>query len=338
MDIRELEQRFQDDFERSHVPGAALVLLQNHHVIFARSFGKTSVEESGVPITPQTLFLLGSITKGLTCTAALRLVEMGKLELDRLVKDYVPWIKFRRSGAENSITVRMLFDHTAGLADIFRVYGHRDADALGTSIREDFSQYPFTLPPGIFPSYSGLHVNLLAFLMEVVTAKPFSDVMQEILFEPLDMRHTTFDPTIAMTHALALGHYLNENGQPLVIHRFPDNAAFRPSALGLSCSADLTNFVLLHLHKGVFQGQRLLSAETIQLMHTVPPSTTYGLYGSSAGLGFMSEIHNGAYWFGNHGSAGNYWCKLRIEPETGSAIIALMNCMQLQVFFFFKLF
>ncbi|GHO99856.1 hypothetical protein KSF_099040 [Reticulibacter mediterranei] len=296
------------------------------------SFGTTCVEAHGVRVSPHTLFLLGSLTKGLTATAALRLVERGQLELDRPIKDYVDWLAFSQPGMESRITIRMLLSHTAGLADIFRAYGNPDPATLATSIREDLPRYPFAFPPGVFPHYSGLHLNLLAFLMETVTETAWTSLMQELLFEPLEMKHTTFDPTIVMTHPLALGHHLDQQGQLQVLHRFPQNATFHPSALGISTGSDLAHFALMHVNQGMFQGRRLLTPETLRLMQTIPASSHYIPYGSSMGMGFMVEEYKGIQWFGNHGTVGDCWCKLRVAPQRGVGVILLMNAQQFEIF------
>jgi hypothetical protein len=226
----------------------------------------------------------------------------------------------------------MLLSHTAGLADIFRAYGNPDPAMLATSIREDLPRYPFALPPGVFPHYSGLHLNLLAFLMETVTETSWASLMQELLFEPLDMKHTTFDPTIAMTHPLALGHHFDKPGHLQVLRRFPQNATFHPSALGISTGSDLANFALMHVSQGMFQGRRLLKPETVRLMQTIPASSKYIPYGSSVGIGFMVEEYKGVQWFGNHGTVGGCWCKLRVAPERGAGVILLMNAGQFEIF------
>lgn len=332
MELEFLQQQFHKDLEQAQIPGAVLILIQNGHILTTWSFGATCVEAHGARVSPHTLFLLGSITKGLTATAALRLVEMGHLELDRPVKDYVDWLSFSQPGMESHITTRMLLSHTAGLADIFQAYGNPDPATLATAIRENLPRYPFAVPPGVFPHYSGLHLNLLAFLMETVTETPWASLMQELLFEPLDMKHTTFDPTIAMTQPLALGHHIDQQGHLQVLHRFPQNATFHPSALGISSGSDLAHFALMHVNQGKFQGRHLLNPETIRLMQTIPASSRYIPYGSSVGVGFMVEEYKGVQWFGNHGTAGGYWCKLRVAPERGAGVILLMNAQQFEIF------
>jgi CubicO group peptidase (beta-lactamase class C family) len=80
LNLYDLEQTMQKNMQEAHVPGLALAIVHAHKLIYAHGFGVTSVEDGGLPVTPQTLFRIGSITKPLTGTAIMRLVEAGKLD------------------------------------------------------------------------------------------------------------------------------------------------------------------------------------------------------------------------------------------------------------------
>src|SRR5438093_8086977 len=114
LNVRALEQRIADAMGAAGVPGLALAVVQGDEVVYARGFGVTSVEDGGLPVTPQTLFRIGSTTKPLTGTAVMRLVEAGQLDLDRPVRDRLDWFALSEPGAER-VTLRMLMSHTAGL-------------------------------------------------------------------------------------------------------------------------------------------------------------------------------------------------------------------------------
>src|SRR5262245_51456582 len=108
LDIQQLERCVADVMQTSRIPGLALALVSGRAVIYARGFGVTSLEDGGPPVTPQTLFRIGSTTKPLTGTAAMRLVEQGKLELDIPIKTYIDWFAMRDPGAADRVTLRML--------------------------------------------------------------------------------------------------------------------------------------------------------------------------------------------------------------------------------------
>jgi CubicO group peptidase (beta-lactamase class C family) len=115
LNFYQLEQGIEAKMHESHIPGLALAIVQEHKLIYARGFGVTSVEGGGIPVTPETLFRIGSITKPLTGTAIMRLVEAGKLDLDIPVKAYIGWFRLSDPEATEHVTLRMLLSHTSGL-------------------------------------------------------------------------------------------------------------------------------------------------------------------------------------------------------------------------------
>src|SRR4051794_30959241 len=115
------------------VPGLALAAVHHGEVAYARGFGVTSVEDGGIPVTPQTLFQIGSTTKPLTGTMLLRLVERSDLDLDRPVQTWMPDFTLSEPKAAERVTLRMLLSHTAGLPwdqiSPTRLFGPRDSTA-----------------------------------------------------------------------------------------------------------------------------------------------------------------------------------------------------------------
>jgi CubicO group peptidase (beta-lactamase class C family) len=214
----EVDRRLASWVTEARAPGLSVAAVQRGTVTYARGFGTTSVEDAGVPITPRTLFHIASTTKPLTGTALLRLVERGLLELDRPIPAYVPRLRLD-AGAAERITLRMLLSHTSGLpSGRYRPVGAREASALGAWARRGLSRCRLVAPPGTAYRYSNLGVSLVGCVAEAVTGTPFAELMQELVFDPLEMRRTTFDPTVAMTYPVALGHGDDERGGLEVVH------------------------------------------------------------------------------------------------------------------------
>src|SRR5262249_31168120 len=126
LNAEELERCAIDVMRTSGIPGLATAIAGGNGVINARGVGLTSVGEGGLPVTPQTLFRIGSTTKPLTGTAAMRLVEQGRLELDTPIKRYIDWFAMRDPGAAERVTLRMLLSHTSGLPTDWEFSGQRD--------------------------------------------------------------------------------------------------------------------------------------------------------------------------------------------------------------------
>jgi CubicO group peptidase (beta-lactamase class C family) len=325
INISEIEKRLYDVREIKHIPGMALALIQNQQIIYARGLGMTSIEEEGSQVTAQTLFRIGSLSKPLTGIVLMRLVEMGKIDLDRPVKDYVDWLCFHEAGMEEKVTLRMLLSHRAGLPTDYQPFGRREPDGLLAHIREELPRYRRIAPPGRLYCYSNLGMNLAGYLAEVVSGKPFTRVMQELLFDPLQMRHTTYDPLRAMTYPLAQGHIRQKDGALRVEHVFAENVGYYPSVHAMSTILDLANFALLHTNGGCFQDQQVLSRESLNLMYTAQQPSfmtngfTYGLALS------VYPPQYGTACVGHTGINYGFWSKIRIMPEAGAAAILLMN-------------
>ena len=96
-----------------HIPGVALAIVKGDQIVYLKGYGRA--DQSGRPVTPQTPFLIGSITKTFTALAVMQLVEAGKVELDAPVQRYIPWFRVADPQASAQITVRMLIDQTSGL-------------------------------------------------------------------------------------------------------------------------------------------------------------------------------------------------------------------------------
>src|SRR5207237_10421131 len=139
--------------------------------------------------------------------------------------------------------------------------------ALGRWVQRSLPRYRLVAPPGTAYRYSNVGVSLAGYVAEVVAGKPFAELVQELVFDPLEMRRTTFDPTVAMTYPVALGHHDDERGEPWVTHQFPVDAAAAPAWRATSTALDLTNFAAVHLDGGRFRGAPFLRAESIAAMH-----------------------------------------------------------------------
>lgn len=324
LNIHSLERRIEELMHEARVPGLAIAIIQDREVSYARGFGVTSVEDGGVAVTPQTLFRIGSVTKPLTGTAAMRLVEAGKLDLDRSIKDFIPWIAFSQNAAADLITLRMLMSHTAGLPTDARNMGPRDRWGLELRIRNEIPQYPLIFPPGRVFLYSNPAIDVVGYLIEKSGGKMFVELMNELVFEPLAMRRTTFDPTVAMTYPIAQSHDIGEDGALRVRHQFVDNTAEYPDGFAISTVLDLANFAILHMQQGHFRGEQLLSPESVARMHQ-PQVSLYLAGGTAYGLTFFVETYKGLRRVGHDGAIDRFGSKLVVLPDKGVGVVLLCN-------------
>jgi CubicO group peptidase (beta-lactamase class C family) len=171
-------------------PGAVLLVGSSTQVLYARGYGPhTWSPSSPVPRPDSTLWDLASLTKVVgTASAAARLVDEGRLELDTPVQRYLP--EFRGPGKE-AVTVRMLLDHTSGLPAFEKIWRRTSTRAEAT--RRVLAE-PLKRVPGEQAVYSDFNSMVLGLVIERAAGEPLDQVMERTVFGPLGMRQTLFNP------------------------------------------------------------------------------------------------------------------------------------------------
>ncbi len=315
--------------ERHGAPGLAAAAARGEALVYARGFGVTSVEEGGAAVTPTTLFPVASVTKPLTGTLVLRLVDAGVLDLDRPVTAYVPWLRFADPAAGPGVTLRRLLSHTAGLPLFssagYRPYGATDAGALRRWVRRSLPRCRLVAPPGARYAYSNAGVALAGFVAAAAAGRPFPALLRELVLDPLGMRRTTLDPAVALTYPLALPHARGPAGELAVVHRFPHDAALAPAAGIISSAHELARFASLHLTGGRFRGRQLLAPASVAAMHARQTATGEPSGTDGHGLTFGTDVYKGVRLAEHDGEGG--WCtsQLLLAPDHGAGVVALCN-------------
>ena len=309
---------------RVNVPGAALAVVVDGEVVLADGYGVTSVEDAGIPMTADTISRAASISKSLTATVVMRLVEQGRLDLDRPVIEYLGSLQLGLPGAAEQITLRMLLSHTSGLSRDVEWWGSRDFDALEIFVREDLPTIPMAAPPGVVWSYSNSGIGLAARVAEVVTGSRYPELMSELLFDPLGMTRSTFDLSVAATYPLAQSHRLDPEGKLSVDHRQPDAVAFSPSGGVLTTANDLARYLIMHMNGGEIEGTRILSEATVATMHS-PVVSRYTPAGDGYGLGFYTGQHRGRPKVWHWGRILRYGGMAIAIPEEKVGLVLLYN-------------
>jgi CubicO group peptidase (beta-lactamase class C family) len=248
------------------VPGAALGIYGNGREELA-VFGLADVAGNR-PVTLETRFQVGSITKPHTATAALRLVEQHKLDLDARVRTYIPALRLQDESVAANVTIRHLLTHTGGWFGDMMIENGTDDAAMARYVDEVFPTLPQLTPLGSYVNYNNSALGLLGRVIEVVTGQTYREAMERLVFAPLGMRSATFDPAVALTNPHALG-YGEVDGRvdeitPLLLPRHVDPAG----NLWLNI-ADVVRFGRFQAGNGLSaDGKRVLKEETLRQMQT----------------------------------------------------------------------
>jgi CubicO group peptidase (beta-lactamase class C family) len=320
-----LQQRLDDLRAKHRVPGASLAVLQGDEIETIAS-GVLNLD-TGVETTTESLFQIGSITKVWTTTLAMQLVDEGLLKPDAPVRTYVPEFRVADESVSRSVTIRHLLSHSSGIdGDHFADTGRGD-DALEKYVLS-CAALRQVHPLGATMSYCNTGFSLLGRVIEVVTGEVWDTAIRVRLFEPLGLTHTATLPEEVLRYRAAMGH-IEPRGQELRTASawgLPRTAG--PAGGICATSSDVLRFARLHLGAGEVDGNRILSAESVQAMQ-VPqvdvPSGGHGLSSRHWGLGWSIFDWGGLTVVGHDGGTIGQVAFLRVVPDARVAIALLTN-------------
>jgi CubicO group peptidase (beta-lactamase class C family) len=303
------------------VPGVAVGVLYQGEVA-AQGFGVTNTDHP-LPVTETTLFQIGSITKTLTGTVIIRLVEEGKLELDAPIRQYVGDFKVVDETASSQTTVRHLLTHMGGWeGDFFLDTGAGD-DALA-KYAAALAEQEQVAPLGTHWSYNNAGFSLLGYLVEQVTGKRFEEALHEWVLAPLKMEHAFLEPSDAMTHRFVVGHSVSSEGAK-VLRPWPLTRASRPAGGLITHVHDLLRYARFHLGDATAAQQPVISAASVELMR-MPQAPVWG--DESWGLSWALDTVSGVQTVGHGGGTLGQITLLRFVPERQFAVAVFTNASQ----------
>jgi CubicO group peptidase (beta-lactamase class C family) len=189
--LAEVDAAVLEGIQRGLYPGAVVVIGRRDSILYARGYGHFTWDPaSSVPTPDSTIWDIASISKVIgTTSAAMRLVEDGRLDLDASVRRYLPRFS---GGLKNQVTVRMLLDHTSGLKSYVPIY-RRARRSRARAINLLYAQ-PLLRPPGDSAEYSDLNALLLGLIIEKVSKMPLDRFVTREVFTPLGLHQTMYRP------------------------------------------------------------------------------------------------------------------------------------------------
>jgi CubicO group peptidase (beta-lactamase class C family) len=228
-----------------HVPGVGLGIMKNGETT-VRGFGVTNLDDPQ-PVTPETLFTIASISKTITATAMMKLVQQGRVDLKAPVRRYLPEFRVQDDAATRDVAIWHLLTHTPGWE------GQLSTDDIGTEALARFAMttmrdLPQLAPPGTVWSYNNAGFALAGRVIEVVTSKGIHDALRELVFAPIGLTRTFTRITDAMTYRLTLGHQ-ERGGRTQVIRPFQTTSSTTAGGV-MTSIADLLMYARFHLGDG----------------------------------------------------------------------------------------
>ena len=303
---------------REDIAGATVAIVKDGKVIFSKGYGYSDVAAKK-PVMPETtMFRPGSVSKLFTWTAVMQLVEQGKLDLDRDVNDY---IDFKIPDAFGKpITLKNLLTHTPGFEEQIKdlITNRVETPNLGNYLKNHIPGRIF--PPGTVPAYSNYGAALAGYIVERVSGEPFDQYVQNHIFKPLGMTHSTFDQPLPADLAPNMS-----NGYKIASEKPEPFETVTPAPAGsLSSSAiDMAQFMIAHLQNGKYGDTQILKPETAELMH----SRLFGLdpAANAMAYGFYEETHNGHRIIGHAGDTECFHSDLHLILDSGVGFFISYN-------------
>ncbi|HEV7314606.1 serine hydrolase domain-containing protein [Sphingopyxis sp.] len=305
---------------RGDAAGAVVVVVKDGAVVTQRGFGYADVAARR-PVDPETtLFRQASVSKLITWTAVMQLVEQGKIDLDRDVNAY---LDFRIAPFDGKpVTMRNLMTHTAGFEEVQRglnSYDPAKIPSLGAALKRQVPHRIFA--PGTTPAYSNFGTSLAGYIVERVSGLSYDDYVERNIFAPAGMTRSSFrQPLPAALRPLMASGYMLGSGEP---GKF-ELSSFTPSGAMTASGADMGRFMIAHLADG---GALLKPATAAQMHNTIlrliPPL-------NGMALGFYEQNINGRKALSHAGDSLNFHSQLWIFPEEKVGIYMSMNAAGMQ--------
>ncbi|MCP4725352.1 MAG: beta-lactamase family protein [bacterium] len=311
--FEEVSEKITRVMKEINVPSISVAVARDGSIIWEEAFGWADKEKE-IPADENTLYSLASISKPITATGLMILVEQNMIDLDMPVNYYLGDVKVNaRVGDADQATVRRVLSHTAGLPLHYHFF-YIDESYEKPPMDETIRRYGnLVTAPGERYQYSNLGFGILDYVISRVSKKSYIDFMKEKVFEPLGMTRTSVDigPGFEDLHAT---RYTND-GTPIPFYDFD-----HPGASAIYSSAhDLVKFGMFHLKNHLDDQDAIIKDGSIDEMHMpVAPSEGYG-------LGWGASTRNGIKRVGHSGGMGGVSTTLILVPEDNIAVTVLSN-------------
>ena len=305
-----------EQLERNDIAGAYVAVVVKGEIVFAKGYGYADVA-ARKSVSNDTLFRVGSVTKLMTWTAVMQLVEQGKINLDADIDQYLDFAIPAAFG--KPVTMRHLMTHTAGFEDGIRGLWTTlaEVEQLRSYVVERMPQRIFA--PGTVPAYSNYGASLAGYIVQRVSGEPFNAYVTRHIIEPLAMRRTTLAQPldVKLASSLSLGYDRASHGAT------PVEVVLAPPG-GLSTSGpDMARFMLAFLQGGSLDGKRILKPESVALMHSrqwaADPRE------NAMGLGWLGWSYNGRSLIGHGGDTLFFHASMELIPQEQTGLFVVYN-------------
>ena len=311
------------------VPGAAVAIVQGDKVVLLKGYGLRDMTKQ-LPVTPQTLFGIGSVTKSFTVTTLGMLVDEGKLDWDKPVREYIPGFRMYDPVATEEMTTRDMVTHRSGLPRHDLVWYSSNFS------REDIvmNRLPYLQNSKPFRStfqYNNLMFMTAGYLAGKLNGTTWEEAVQQRVLTPLGMKNTNFSVLDSQkSEDFAEPYRKNRETDEVKLIPFYVQGAVGPAGEINTCATDLGQYLLFHMHRGKLAGKQLLSENnSLQMqipqmvIQQAPPFPELGT--SSYGMGLFISTYRGHTMVEHGGNIDGFSAEFAFLPQDGVGVAVLAN-------------
>jgi CubicO group peptidase (beta-lactamase class C family) len=321
-DLAAIDRYVRSEMDAQRIPGLAFGIVHGDRIVHVQGFGQA--DRSGRQVTPETPFLIGSVTKSFTALAIMQLSEVGRVQLDAPVQRYLPWWRVADPDASTRVTVRHLLYQVSGLSkatgNAYATSGDTHDTALEDRVRA-LRDVELTQSVGTTWQYSNANYWTLGMIVQAVSGQSYETYVQQHIFNPLQMRNSYTSGTEAVQNGLPTGHRY-WYGFP-VASEVPFDRGGLGSG-GLSSSAqDMTRYLSLYLNQGRVGASALVSpAGAAELQRAGVPT---GLDGVSYAMGWDVSAAHGLPTISHDGSGFDSHANVVLVPDRQWGVVVMEN-------------
>jgi CubicO group peptidase (beta-lactamase class C family) len=325
--LADFEKIVERGLKELNAPGVAMAVVKDDEVIFAKGFGYRDVEKK-IPMTADTLVAIGSASKAFTTFAMGVLVDEGKLEWEKPVRNYIPWFRLYDTFAGERLTPRDLVTHRSGLPR-HDLSWYNDYEAS----REEFVRRLAYLKPSADLrekfQYNNLMFLTAGYLVEVLTDEKWEDAIRAYVFKSLGMKRTNFSVEDSQKDADFALPYREREGKIEQIP-FRNITNIGPAGSINSSVNEMSHWLLVHLNGGKFEGKQIIGPQTLEDMHLahMPTGSTPAIpevTPADYGLGWFVDTYRGHRRVHHGGNIDGFSALVSMLPQDGVGFVVLVN-------------
>ncbi len=286
------DQYMAENLKNWNMPGVGVGIVKNGKLAFVKGYGYRDYEKK-LPITANTLFQIASNTKLFTAMSVGMLVNEGKLEWDKPIRNYVPSIQFYNNELNSTVTVRDMLSHRTGISRHDMIWYKSNFNR--TELFEKLKYLEPTQPLRQGYLYNNLMYAASGHIIDLIEGKKWEAYLQEKIFQPLDMKSTVFNIADMLKQPDYFVPY-NEKRDTTILYKIPyleDTDGMGPAGSIISNITDLSHWVIARMNNGKFNGKQVIPEAVISA--TLEPAMAY--HNASLDRGW-NEVMNPIYGMG----------------------------------------